>query len=86
MQKTSFYTNYTEQKFIDRLRENLDQCQRFEFSVSFIKKAGLRLLSNNMEAAIARGATGRLITSTSQNFTDVDSLTFFYSLQNKYPN
>lgn len=86
MQKTSFYTNYTEQKFIDKLRENLDQCQRFEFSVSFIKKAGLRLLSNNMEAALARGVSGRLITSTYQNFTDVDSLTFFYSLQNKYPN
>lgn len=84
--QTSFYTNSTEQKFIDRLKQNLDQCQRFEFSVSFIKKAGLRLLSTNMEAALARGATGRLITSTYQNFTDVDSLSFFLSLQNKYPN
>ena len=85
MKKTSFYTNSTEQKFIDRIKQNLDQCKRFDFSVSFIKKAGLRLLSTNMEAALARGAKGRLITSTYQNFTDVDSLTFFLSLQNKYP-
>ena len=50
------------------------------FSVSFIKKPGLRLLAPNIEAAIARGACGRLITSTYQNFTDVDSLQFFYDL------
>ena len=85
MKQTLFYTNYTEQRFIDKLKENLDKCQRFDFSVSFIKKAGLRLLSTNMEAALARGARGRLITSTYQNFTDVDSLVFFLTLQNKYP-
>ena len=44
------------------------------FSVSFIKKAGLRLISSNLEAALARGAEGALITSTYQNFTDIDSL------------
>ena len=83
--ETTFYTNYTEQKFIDRLKHNLDTCQSFAFSVSFIKKAGLRLLSANMEAALARGASGRFITSTYQNFTDVDSLMFFLDLQNRYP-
>ena len=82
---TDFYTNYTETKFIDKLRQSIDLCQSFCFSVSFIKKPGLRLLAPNIEAAISRGAKGRLITSTYQNFTDVDSLTWFYDLQARYP-
>ena len=77
---SAFYTNYSDTRFIDKLRACLDLCQSFCFSVSFIKKPGLRLLSGNIEAAIARGAKGRLITSTYQNFTDVDSLVFFHDL------
>mgnify|MGYP002859186361 CR=1 FL=1 len=80
-----FYTNYTDTKFIDKLKENIDTCQAFYFSVSFIKKPGLRLIAPNIEAAFARGAKGRLITSTYQNFTDVDSLVFFNDLANRYP-
>ena len=82
---SSFYTNYSEIKFIDKLKKNIDTCKAFYFSVSFIKKPGLRLLAPNIEAAIARGACGRLLTSTYQNFTDVDSLQFFYDLQTRYP-
>lgn len=82
---TQFYTNYTDTKFIDKLKENIDHCQSFYFSVSFIKKPGLRLLAPNIEAAISRGAKGQMITSTYQNFTDVDSLVFFYDLQTRYP-
>lgn len=82
---SSFYTNYSETKFIDKLKRNIDLCQAFYFSVSFIKKPGLRLLAPNIEAAIARGCRGRIITSTYQNFTDVDSLQFFFDLQSRYP-
>ncbi len=84
--RSGFYTNYSEVKFIDKLKRNIDICKAFYFSVSFIKKPGLRLLAPNIEAAIARGAIGKLITSTYQNFTDVDSLQFFYGLQARYPN
>lgn len=83
--QSAFYTNYSETTFIDKLRQNIDRCQRFYFSVSFIKKPGLRLLAPNIENAIARGAYGQLITSTYQNFTDIDSLSFFYDLQSRYP-
>ncbi len=83
--RSSFYTNASETKFIDKLKQNIDTCKRFAFSVSFIKKPGLRLLSPNIDAALARGACGRLITSTYQNFTDVDSLQYFYQLQSRYP-
>ncbi len=43
---TSFFTNYTDTKFIDKLKQCIDLCQSFWFSVSFIKKPGLRLLAN----------------------------------------
>ena len=82
---TGFFTNYSDVKFIDKLKQNIDTCRAFYFSVSFIKKPGLRLLAPNIEAAISRGARGKLITSTYQNFTDVDSLQFFHDLQVRYP-
>ena len=83
--KTGFYTNYSDIKFIDKLKRNLDTCKSFSFSVSFIKKPGLKLLIPNIEAALSRGAQGKVITSTYQNFTDVDSLQYFYDLQTRYP-
>ena len=82
---SSFFTNYSDIKFIDKLKENIDLCQAFYFSVSFIKKPGLRLLAPNIEAALVRGARGQIITSTYQNFTDVDSLVFFYDLASRFP-
>ena len=82
--QTEFFTNYSDVKFIDKLKRNLDLCRSFAFSVSFIKKPGLKLLAPNIEAALQRGATGRLITSTYQNFTDIDSLQYFYRLQSTY--
>ena len=83
--ESSFYTNYSDVKFIDKLKTSIDLCQEFYFSVSFIKKPGLKILAPNIEAAIARGAKGRVITSTYQNFTDVDSLVFFLNLASRYP-
>jgi superfamily II DNA or RNA helicase len=79
-----FLTNYTKQTFLDRVRENLRRCDSFYFSVSFIKKAGLILLLKDIEAALARGAIGKIITSTYQNFTDVESLRSFMILMDKY--
>ncbi len=79
-----FLTNYTEETFLDRIKANLRSCDSFCFSVSFIKKAGLALLARDIEAAIDRGATGRIITSTYQNFTDIESLRTFQSIMSKH--
>lgn len=79
-----FLTNYTEQTFLERIRENLRNCDTFMFSVSFIKKAGLVLLLKDIEAALSRGAKGKLITSTYQNFTDVESLRSFLTLMEQH--
>ncbi|MBR2550681.1 MAG: DUF3427 domain-containing protein [Clostridiales bacterium] len=81
-----FLTNYTETTFLDRIKENLRHCKSFAFSVSFIKKAGLILLYKDIEAAVERGCKGRIITSTYQNFTDIDSLKSFLSLMGRCPN
>ena len=82
MNHNQFLTNYTEQTFLDKIRECLRSCNRFYFSVSFIKKAGLVLLLPDMRAAVVRGAKGRVITSTYQNFTDVESLKSLLDLKN----
>ena len=84
--KNQFLTNYTDITFLDKIKDNLRRCKAFSFSVSFIKKAGLVLLFKDIEAAVERGAKGRIITSTYQNFTDIESIKSFFALQNKHDN
>ena len=84
--KSQLITNYTDTTFLATIQSNLRACKTFYFTVSFIKKAGLVLLANDIKSAIERGAKGKLITSTYQNFTDVESLKFFYKLSLSYKN
>lgn len=56
------------------------------FFGQFYKKAGLVLLFKDIEAAVERGAVGRIITSTYQNFTDIESLKSFFALQSRCEN
>lgn len=81
-----FLTNYTDTTFLETIQANLRICNEFRFSVSFIKKAGLVLLSKDIEAALKRGVKGELITSTYQNFTDVESLHYFLNLSLSFEN
>ena len=81
-----FLTNYTDTTFLATIQANLRSCKIFAFSVSFIKKAGLVLLANDIKSALERGAKGRLITSTYQNFTDVESLNYFIKLALSFDN
>ena len=83
---TRFLSNYTEPTLLDKVRDALSRCTSFAISVSFIKKAGLVLLYKEIEAALARGCQGRIITSTYQNFTDIESLRGFLTLAERYPN
>lgn len=84
--KDVFLTNYTDISFLEKTKENLKKCKAFYFSVSFIKKAGLVLLENELEEALKCGKEGRIITSTYQNFTDIPSLKTFLTWAQKYPN
>ena len=84
--QSRFLTNYTDTTFLATIQVNLRTCKGFRFSVSFIKKAGLVLLANDIKSALERGAKGKLITSTYQNFTDVESLNFFLKLAVAFEN
>lgn len=81
-----FLTNYSDINFLDKIRESLRKCNAFSFSVSFIKKAGLVLLEREIKEALDRGAKGRIITSTYQNFTDINSLRTFLKWTREYSN
>jgi len=83
---SQFITNYTDTTFLEKIKDNLRHCKSFSFSVSFIKKAGLFLLFKDIESAVERGCSGRIITSTYQNFTDIESLKSFFMLMGKYEN
>jgi superfamily II DNA or RNA helicase len=82
----SFLTNESKVRFLDKIIADLSSCESFDFSVSFIKKAGLIFLQDPIEAALKRGAKGRILTSTYQNFTDIPSLEVFLNWQNNYSN
>ena len=84
--KVLFLTNYSDISFLDRIKDCFKKCNSFTLSVSFIKKAGLVLFQREIEEALERGAKGRIITSTYQNFTDIASLKDFLAWQNKYDN
>ena len=83
--KDLFLTN-NESAFLEHIRKNLQKCNAFSFSVSFIKEAGLVLLKADLESALKRGVRGRIITSTYQNFTDINSLNLFLDWMNRFDN
>ena len=56
--QSRFLTNYTDTTFLATIQANLRTCHKFLFSVSFIKKAGLVLLANDIKSALERGALG----------------------------
>ena len=81
-----FLSNYTDITFLTKIKQCFKTCKSFALSVSFIKKAGLLLIEREVEEALQKGTKGRIITSTYQNFTDIDSLKKFNSWQLTYPN
>ena len=83
--KNKFLSNKNSE-FLNKIKDNLKACNSFYFTVSFIKKAGLILLEREIEEALERGAVGKIITSTYQNFTDISSLEQFYNWQKEFDN
>src|SRR5690554_4194967 len=79
------FVNNQNSKFLNKIKESISRCEAFYFSVSFIKKAGLILLESQIVQALERGARGKIITSTYQNFTDIASLETFLSWMKRYP-
>lgn len=84
--KESFLTNYSNDTFLQRLKDCFNKCSSFSLTVSFIKEAGLKLIQKEIENALNRGVKGRIITSTYQNFTDIPSLRIFKKWMETYSN
>ena len=72
-----FLTNCTDKTLLDKIKESFNKCNTFSFSLSFIKKAWLVLIKREIEEALERGVSGKIITSTYQNFTDIASFNTF---------
>ncbi|MDD3122477.1 MAG: DUF3427 domain-containing protein [Candidatus Izemoplasmatales bacterium] len=84
--ENKFLANHSKETFLEHIIHSIEKCSSFYFSVSFIKKAGIVLLVKAITDALERGAQGKIITSTYQNFTDIASLNQFLSWQEKYKN
>lgn len=82
----NFLSNQTDSTFLNEFKRLMRNCDEFYFSVSFIKKAGLVLIENDIYEALKRGARGKIITSTYQNFTDIASIELFLEWMNEFSN
>lgn len=67
-------TNQQNNSFYKELKKSLETCNKFYFSVAFINFSGLQLLLDTFDSLDATGKSGKIITSTYLNFTDVKSL------------
>ena len=83
--QNQFIVNHEGPYFVDFVKDHLRTCKEFIFSVSFIKNSGLLLIKKDIVQALERGAIGKIITSTYQNFTDTVSLKQFYEWMQSYP-
>lgn len=54
----------TKEFLLDVLQEEIDQCQRFFFSVAFITQDGLNTIKTHLADLARRNISGRLLTST----------------------
>lgn len=67
-------TNSEKNSFYNELRTSLASCKKFFFSVAFINYSGLQLLLDEFKETENKNVSGKIITSTYLNFTDVNSL------------
>ncbi len=68
--------------FFVYLKEELLNCQKFYFVVSFIKYSGIQLLINTLDELDKKGIEGEIITSVYLNITDPKALRKLYSYKN----
>jgi superfamily II DNA or RNA helicase len=59
---------------LNEIIKSIKECKKFYFSVAFINFSGLQLLLDTFKVAEEQGKTGRIITSTYLNFTEVKAL------------
>ncbi len=68
--------------FFVHLKQELLNCKKFYFIVSFIRYSGIQLLLNTLDELEARGIEGKIITSVYLNITDPKALRKLLSYKN----
>ncbi|MGL4850662.1 MAG: phospholipase D-like domain-containing protein, partial [Clostridium sp.] len=66
--------NNEEGNFLLEIKESLESCISFYFSVAFVNFSGLQLILEDLKKASERGVKGKLLTSTYLNFTEAYAL------------
>ncbi|MCQ2499667.1 MAG: DUF3427 domain-containing protein [Lachnospiraceae bacterium] len=84
--ETQFIGHFKNGPLVNVLLQNLEECDEFLFSVSFIKESGLAHIKKYIEGALDRGAKGTIVTCDYLDITDIDALKYLKSLSDKYTN
>lgn len=56
------------------IKKELSGCKSFDFSVAFVTSSGIQVLVQILNELCVRGVSGRVLTSTLNNFNDPDAL------------
>lgn len=56
------------------IKSEISECDSFDFSVAFVTSSGIQVLVQILNKLCARGVSGRILTSTFNNFNDPDAL------------
>src|SRR5574344_2116463 len=76
------YNNGYDKKVIDRLIENLNNCDEFFFSVAFITQSGIVKLLNTFKELEERGIKGKIITTDYLYFSEPKALNDILKFKN----
>lgn len=76
-----FIKNQSDRSFYHHLRESLESCIRFSFSVAFISDSGLQLIIKDIKEAIKRGVEGRILTTNYEFGTSPNALKMMIQLE-----
>lgn len=84
--RTEFIGHYSDNKIFEVITENLESCDSFYFSVSFVMESGLNLLIPFIKNALDRGCFGTIITTDYMKITTSGVLYKFIDLMKNYSN
>lgn len=80
--KNKLIVNSQRGNLLKELKESLNECRSFYFSVAFINFSGLQLLLDSFNFTKEKGVKGKIITSTYLNFTEPKALDKIRNFEN----
>ena len=81
-QETIFIRNQGSQNVLNDLLHSLNQCEKFYFTVAFMTFGGVQLLVQKLNELKQRGVTGKVLTSTYQQFSEPKAIEKLQTFEN----